>query len=105
MKCSANVLFVFLCFAVCGCSTKYEIRTKQGDYNIVKADLQNEGCKLQKVVFQEQENGVFLEKSEFTKLANNISNMSFCYNNLFEKAQIKLNYYEEVIKSIGGSLE
>ena len=97
------LIYIF-CFLT-NCGKQVNIKLKQNKYQIIKVKLENEHCKMNKILFQEKLEGVFVEKKEFIKLTNNINNFNICYNNFFNKVSVNLKYYEDVIKTLGGNFE
>ena len=99
------LIFTFLTFILLfstNCYKTYDINTRQGDYKIIKANFKTEQCQLEYINFQQTENGIFIDNDEFTKLTNNINNWKFCYQNLYNRANAFINYYENIIKTLGG---
>lgn len=97
------ILFLIL-LILTACNTTYKVKNQQSSFNFVKADLQKEKCNFDKVDFQQREDGVLIDKSNFTKLATNIQNFQICYNSLFDRSKSSLEYYEELLKIHGGNL-
>ena len=94
---------IILFLSLCSCQTMFNIKAKQSEYKIIKADLKKEKCDFKQVNFQEQKDGIFITNQNFTILTKNINNFKYCYNIFFEKAISNLNYYEEIIKTLGGN--
>ena len=83
----------------------YDVKMKPTNYKVVKVDVKKTQCQLANVNFQLKDDGVFLDKNEFTKLTQNINNFNICYNNFIEKTKVDLSYYEDVIQTLGGEFE
>lgn len=99
------ITFIFLTFIflfLTNCHKTYNVKVQQGDSAVVKVSLKIQKCQLKYINFQQTENGIFIDNDEFTKLTNNINNWKICYQNLYNKANMFINYYENIIKTLGG---
>lgn len=97
-----EIVLLVLLAILSGCEKSITVKTKPSTYEVARFEIQMADCKLEKISFHEKNNLIFLEKKEFTKLANNINNLSSCRLELLDKVRKGFEYYEDIIKILGG---